>query len=499
MDLLNQESKSRAKSEFQAIILSGMGSQLGPLIASHGDDPTPKALLPVHNKPLVSYGLSWLEEANIKEALIVCPPSHVAPLTDHIQATSPNLKVDIKAFEPDMDGPISTVSILRKIANRIHSDFVLLSCDFVPSLNMKLSSLLNMWRVDMTGMVAASLFYEASDEAQKRKDKPPPTVTYREGDILHVSYDNEKQAQIPMHLLTKFGTCRMTRKLVDSHVYIFKKTVLDVLPLVPSMKSIKKDLIPLLCTLQYSRTKRRELSNVLVHPESITTAENVQEKGSISLMTALQYSTTQSLEIKKTAHVQRPQTPTPAGKAPWGSSEDSSEGNSDSEPEEEDPVFVPSLRCGLIIQKRSKDEICGRVDTLASYREINLSLLREGSLDARGGRDGIDPKAQISTNSAWADSSRIGEGSVVARSSVGQHCVVGKNVKIINSIIMEHVEIGDWVKIENCVLSRHTKVGEKTQLKDCESAPGAEIKAGASYQGVSLDGTEKANIVLGDE
>ena len=56
----------------------------------------------------------------------------------------------------------------------------------------------------------------------------------------------------------------------------------------------------------------------------------------------------------------------------------------------------------------------------------------------------MDPKAQISSNSAWSDSSRIGEGSIVARSSVGRHCVVGKNVKIINSIIMEHVELGDW-------------------------------------------------------
>ena len=53
------------------------------------------------------------------EALIVCPPSHVAPLTDYIQATSPNLKVEIKALEPEGDGSPSTVTILRKISSRI--------------------------------------------------------------------------------------------------------------------------------------------------------------------------------------------------------------------------------------------------------------------------------------------------------------------------------------------------------------------------------------------
>jgi len=184
----------------------------------------------------------------------------------------------------------------------------------------------------------------------------------------------------------------MSQRLVDSHVYIFKRTVLDLLPLLPAMKSIKKDLIPFLCSLQYSRTKRRGFSNgtplanprhtddrssivlVLVHPESITTAENVQEKGSISLMTALQYSTTQLLEIKKTARVKRPQTPTTSTKASWGVTEDSSEENSERDSEEEDPVFVPSLRCGLIIQRRIKDEVCGRVNTLASYRELNQSV-----------------------------------------------------------------------------------------------------------------------------
>lgn len=91
-------------------------------------------------------------------------------------------------------------------------------------------------------------------------------------------------------------------------------------------------------------------------------------------MTALQYSTTQLLEIKKTTHAQRPRTPTTPTKVPWGDTGDSSEENSEKESDEEDPMLVPSLRCGLIIQKRSKDEMCGRVNTLASYRELNQAV-----------------------------------------------------------------------------------------------------------------------------
>lgn len=491
MDILSQQSRSRAKPEFQAIILSGFGSQLGPLIEPHGDEPTPKALLPVKNKPLLSYGLSWLEEADVKDALIVCPPSHVRALTDHFQATSPVLNVKIHAYDPDSDGTSSTVSILKKLTPRIQSDFIVLSCDFVPSPELHLSSLLNLWRVDSSEAIMASLFYEASEEAQKRKDKPLPNTIYKESSILGVAYDKGSEVQIPMHLLTKFGRCRVTSQLADSHVYVFKRSVLELLPLVPEFKSIKKDLVPFLCSLQYSRTRRNKFSHILTPPQKVTTAENVQDKGEISVFTALQYSTTQELDFRTMSATipARARTPTNAQKNAWDDEGSSTEEASEGDIDEDEPTFVPSLRCAFLVHKRSKDGVtCGRANNLSAYRELNQGLLKHSSLEPKGVRDGVDPKAQISPNSAWEVSSRIGEGSIVASSAIGQHCVIGKQVRIVNSVIMNHVELGDGVRIENCILSSYTKVGEKTELKDCESTPGAEIPGEKSYKSTRLDG-----------
>ncbi|PVF97474.1 nucleotide-diphospho-sugar transferase [Serendipita vermifera] len=479
MEIPVHQSRTRAKPEFQAIILAGLGSQLTPLTSPHGDTPTPRALLPVANKPLLSYGLSWLEEADIKEALIVCPPSHVSALTNHIQTTSPHLKVEIHAFESALDGSTSTIDILRKISSRIHSDFIVLSSDFVPSSSTRLASLLNVWRTDITGMIMACLFYEASEERQKRKDKPIPAIAFKDSSILNISYAEDNHVQIPMHLFEKFGNCRMTRNLDDSHVYVFKRTVLDILPMLPHIQSIRKDLIPFLCSLQYSRTKRKQFSEVLVHPERRTTADNVQEKGSLNAAVAFQYSTTQHVELKSLTPHPRPRSPGATANS-WKDSDASSEANSDNESTLEEPIVVPSLRCGLIIQRKEKGKACGRADTLAAYRELNLGLLGEISQDAKGVREGVDPGAKISPDSIWSSTSRIGEGSTVTRSVIGQHCVMGKNVRIVNSIIMEHVELGDGVKIENCILSRHTKVSDKTQVKDCESSPGVEIQANGS-------------------
>lgn len=51
-------------SEFQAIVLAGYGSsnRLYPLTE---EENLPKSLLPVANRPLISYTLDWLEKAGI--------------------------------------------------------------------------------------------------------------------------------------------------------------------------------------------------------------------------------------------------------------------------------------------------------------------------------------------------------------------------------------------------------------------------------------------------
>ena len=39
--------------------------RLLPLTTNHGDEPCPKALLPIANKPMLEYPLAWLEQSGI--------------------------------------------------------------------------------------------------------------------------------------------------------------------------------------------------------------------------------------------------------------------------------------------------------------------------------------------------------------------------------------------------------------------------------------------------
>lgn len=46
-----------------------LNCRLLPLTGEHGDEPCPKALLPISNKPMLDYPLSWVEQSGIKGGL----------------------------------------------------------------------------------------------------------------------------------------------------------------------------------------------------------------------------------------------------------------------------------------------------------------------------------------------------------------------------------------------------------------------------------------------
>lgn len=46
--------------------ISSLSCSLLPLTGDHGEEPCPKALLPISNKPMLDYTLSWVEQSGVK-------------------------------------------------------------------------------------------------------------------------------------------------------------------------------------------------------------------------------------------------------------------------------------------------------------------------------------------------------------------------------------------------------------------------------------------------
>ncbi|CAG8593747.1 4905_t:CDS:10 [Ambispora gerdemannii] len=74
----------------------------------------------------------------------------------------------------------------------------------------------------------------------------------------------------------------------------------------------------------------------------------------------------------------------------------------------------------------------------------------------------------VGNDSMIGEDTKIDERTSIKRSTIGAHCVIGKNVKINNSILMDHVIVQDFAKLDGCVVCNNAKIEEKAQLKDCE-------------------------------
>jgi len=287
--------------------------------------------------------------------------------------------------------------------------------------------------------------------------------------LLHIddSDDLEGEIDLKMSLLSKYPRTKLAANLMDSHVYVCKRAILETLS-AHHFQSIRSDFVPWICQIQYQSRRRERWISVL---NTITN----------STCTTLQHSTAHlprpwqaNSDQHHTKALQTPDTSMPASPThSWG----------------DERLVEPSLRCGILIHNLDKG-LAIRVNTIPSYFELNRHLLKDDVYVSPG--ETVDQKAQISSNCIVSATARIGERTTVKQSSIGQHCVIGKNVKITGSVIMDHVVIQDGAKVDNCVLAAYTRVGGHAQLTQCFTQPGFEIAANETLKGEKLDRSDEA-------
>jgi len=70
---------------------------------------------------------------------------------------------------------------------------------------------------------------------------------------------SESQASVDHIPYHRYPRVKLTTSLTDSHVYIFRKSVLDLLSREKTeMTSVKEELLPWLCKLQYQPRRRQK-------------------------------------------------------------------------------------------------------------------------------------------------------------------------------------------------------------------------------------------------
>ncbi|KAL5485551.1 GCD1 [Sanghuangporus weigelae] len=471
--------------EFLAVILAGFGNELQPLTSNYGDQPCPKALLPIGNKPMISYVLNWIEEAGLKDVLLICPTSHRDPISHHINSdpsssSLSNLSIEIQTYDQSQDIPAGTASVLAHFASRMTSDFVLLPCDFLPPPSLRLETVLDKFRVEANtdGSIATALFFEQRpQESEKGKNteeawsvpiSPMPVVyDVNSGTLLHVDTLDDQdrdgdELAVRMCTLWAYPRTSLSTRLVDAHVYICRHAVLDALQMKKGhFDSFREEFLPWLCKVHTQRTKRQKYRKVL---DPITNTQ--------THTLALQHST---------SFLPPPQ------KLKSPNSGESAE-TSPSADEGDDDVTPPSFRVGLVIHPSSKG-FAARANNLLAYLELNRAALGTMAPPTHDPalRALIDPKANVTPDSLIGSSTRVGERSTVKRCAIGSHCIIGKNAKLIGCVLMEYCVIEEGAKLDGCMLGKNTRIGAKAELVRCVTQAGFEVEAGGVYKHDKLE------------
>lgn len=467
----------------QAIILAGGGgSRLFPLNA----DGLPKVLLPVANRPLLSFPLRMLEEAGIADVFIVCEGDAAANAVrtwslSHQQTSSKALHLEIVRVP---DG-LPSVAALRHVLGRIRSEtIVIMSGDVVTEVALRDQLLCH--QTSKAAMTALFARRKTAASTDTQPGKPPRGVDYvgllDNGEelafYLHAP-DGVKQLVIPQVLTRRYPNLRLTTRLMDMQVYCFQSSILQtVLDGHEEVQKLEDHLLPLMV--------QRSLSAPPSDVSAGTALPQVRLQRGVSMHRASSSSVEGFLEG--------------GGSGARGGMTDSLE----------------AWRC--ITYVAPDGGYCQRANTLQGYADINREILMPGTAPkfmssfaslspagtptasssgkGRGGEEltkdfatafvgtavNLGVKVAIGAGSMVGDGCSLGDKASVKRSVIGKNCILGSNTKVINCVLMEAITVGDNVHLQNCIISSGCTLNTGATLRDCHLGPQVVVLSGADLK-----------------
>jgi translation initiation factor eIF-2B subunit gamma len=525
--------------------------------SSQGGVTTPaKPLLPVANRPLISYALELLIREGFRHVLIVTTPGSEDGLRywlenefpDHSRGLAWSVVCcgDDAADRSRPDGG-SADALLAARKHIKTQNFVVISADTIvlpgsPGANAEgassaaasprgppagseseargsaspwLSRMLALHRANnSTATVLLKRQPELSAEAEKAQARAGAgTAAGDQGAVDYVGLSRlpscetsdaqllffraaadveDSGLRIHNHTLSAAnGTLTMHRNLLDTHIYVFSRWVLDLLYLNSDQKedddstrlhSLKGELLPLLVKMQ----TKRKVGRFRVPDYSPATSREQSRavplhggRGARSHGSGKERSWGDRLADLSSA----PQGEAHLRRGRHG--HDDKKADAPVKAEEAKDLRL-AVKCYAYIL--DEDHYCTRVNTiktfLAANRDVPHFAPPQSGIPATGylpwekqvkqsfihNTAKLIGKTQIGPECVVGASTEVNEKVSVKKANIGSHCKIGKGVKIENSVIMDHVSIADRCAVKNCVISAHCVLGTMTSLTNCHVA-----------------------------
>ncbi|XP_074650002.1 translation initiation factor eIF2B subunit gamma-like [Tubulanus polymorphus] len=435
--------------EFQPIIMAaGRGSRMTEIIAK-----TPKALLPVGNKPMVWYPIKMLEKAGFEEAIIIVQRGHRKSiervLVDELQV---NVKLEFVSIPDEEDW--GTADSLRFIRDKIKTDVLVVSSDLISDVSVqRVADVHRAHDATLTMLLSASKDYASETIAvpgPKSKKKSEVEFVGLESQehgnrllFLSSEADFEENITFRKSIFRKHPCIDIRNDLVDGHLYLLKKWVVDFLHEHKSVTTVKGELLPYLVKKQFSQ--KNNGIHAIEENINIAMADSPQKGDGRDL-----YDYGEEDELCKLARE-------------WSTWNDHSGDMAEC-------YHGNKIRCyGYVMD----DGLLMRVNNLAAFCDANrqaskfLSEIAGKELANIHPQVNVPQKAQVGTECMVGEWTNVGEKVTIKKSFIGKHCNVSEKVRMTNCIVMNHVTVSESCNAQGCVIGDNVHIGENTDLKDC--------------------------------
>ncbi|EDQ84666.1 uncharacterized protein MONBRDRAFT_34620 [Monosiga brevicollis MX1] len=436
-----------------AIILAGgPDSRMNPFGGKPG-----RALLPVCNLPLISYTVGILERAKFDDVIVVAQKAAAPQILTQIKEVL-GFKIQLHMHTIENNSDKGTADILRELKDVIKKDFMVLPCDLVT--NVPIYQLADIHRKNNA---SATLLF-ASFPAKSPDDHVADRKRLQQHEDLkgltdYVALDAESNrvllfrsqadlsdsgtVDLRRRLLREHPQVVVRRDLLDAHLYIFDRWVLDFLVANEQISRIKGDLLPRLVRKQFSDKRTDDPSDVynFLPPSPLAGLD----------LPGAESPSTRPPRITCFAHVV------------------AAHGLDKAQPNDDAPLVA-------------------RANTRTTYAELNHALQMTNKyfkmvcpLDGTM-PETIHPEAELSgKDTKLGPECRVGAGSklgkvTVKRSMIGRHCKIADCCKLTNCIVMDYVEIAENVTLTNCVVGNNARIGAFSSLTNCNVGPKYQVE-----------------------
>ncbi|KAK2587569.1 hypothetical protein KPH14_003697 [Odynerus spinipes] len=424
--------------EFQAIVLAGgKGSRMTELT-----DGKPKCLLPIGNKPMIWFPLQLLERSGFKECIVVVSESMKNDISSALDKLDLKMKIETIGIPGAED--LGTADSVRLIHEKIHTDILVLSCDLITDIDI--SETLNLYRKHNASITALMLpTLKVPDDfitpGPKNKQKPETDLIGIDNEtgrliFLASASDFEETIDISHKILKKHTSFTMHSKLLDAHLYIINKWVLDFLMFNKSFSTLKGELLPYIVSKQLSKPPK----------------QTTEEKNTSMVQVNLQE------DIFRFA-VSKPLDELIRGMSAYN----------DHSTDLEDAYHGDIIRCYAHIVNKGFGL---RTNTIQTYHLANLKISDWWAGNIKSGIFlNTSPSATVKStqiqNCSIDENTCIDEKTSLKTSHIGPNTVVESKTRISNSIIMDNVTIKQRCVIHNSILCNGSIIEEDAELKDC--------------------------------